>query len=1053
MSSEQDTPIRKFQGLLRELFQFDCADLDFGIYRIMNHKRDVVERFITTKLPETLNAELGTGALNQQTKANAVLANARRHVVELLGPDAIDATGEIAPTLVATPVAKAYLEAKAQAGTSRSRTALEADVYNHLYTFFGRYYQDGDFISKRRYSGRHRYAIPYNGEEVYLHWANSDQYYVKTAEHFHHYRWKSPIGVTVHFRVDSATVQQNNVKGERRFFVPLVVDATWGASSRTLTVPFTYRPLDPAEQAAYGRSNQQDKIIAAAVVDLSKRFDDPDALAALLGERHRNAGDEPITHLEYHLRQYMRRNDSDFFIHKDLRSFLSQELDFYLKNEVLNLNDLSAAGEHAAEGWFHLLQLIKLIGGQIIDFLAQIEEFQKTLWEKRKFVTETQYCVALRCVPTELYEEVAANEAQWVEWQSLALTRSEPTNLFNSCNTQDERMTVLETNPTLMLDTAHFTPSFIDRLIATFADLDQVTDGVLLHSENWQALQFLQQYYSNGIKCVYIDPPYNTDSSAILYKNDYKDSSWLSLMENRLLLAKTLMLRDGVLCCAIDDEEAWRSRALLQSLFQKEMGVAPVRSTPIGRTSRGKLSPTHEYALFYSGESTLPGWLAKTDREMKRYPYSDARGRYAWRNLIRTGTNDRRIDRPKLYYPIFVSRDDVLRVPQLEWLEESREYKVLDKPRDNEVVVWPVKRQNANLVEKNWERGWQRVSREASEYRVSRRDTPSGEQEISIHFIQRMDISSVPKTWWGDSRYASSNHGAKVLKDMFVDNPVDFPKSVALVKDCILTSGGWEKTAAVLDYFAGSGTTGHAVVNLNREDGGKRKFILVEMGEHFDTVLLPRLKKITFSPEWHAGRPTREATPEEAERSPRIIKYTRLESYEDALDSIQFDEPAGQLKLEDRIEGYLFHYMLQWETKDSETLLNPAQLASPFDYRLRVHTNGSMLDRPVDVANTFNYLLGLKVRTRRVYMDEDRRYLVFRGETRDAAGRLTVVIWRDTTGWAEPELKRDRAFVAQQKIMDDADTVFVNGLSCIVGARPIEPLFKARMFAGVSTGS
>ena len=175
----------------------------------------------------------------------------------------------------------------------------------------------------------------------------------------------------------------------------------------------------------------------------------------------------------------------------------------------------------------------------------------------------------------------------------------------------------------------------------------------------------------------------------------------------------------------------------------------------------------------------------------------------------------------------------------------------------------------------------------------------------------------------------------------------------------------------------------------------------------------------------------------------------RLESYEDALDSIEFDESSSQLKLEDRIDGYLLKYMLKWETKDSETLLNPAKLANPFDYHLRVHANGDSVDRRVDLAETFNYLLGLEVRTRKVYMDEDRRYLVFRGETREQPGHTTVVIWRDTADWVEADLKRDKAFVADCGIMADADAVYANGLCAIVGARPIEPLFKERMFADV----
>ena len=100
------------------------------------------------------------------------------------------------------PIGRRYLEAQEQAAQGgRTREAVEASIYNHLYTFFSRYYDEGDFISKRRYSRNNRYAIPYNGEEVYLHWANSDQYYVKTDEHFRNYDWKAPNGVSVHFRL------------------------------------------------------------------------------------------------------------------------------------------------------------------------------------------------------------------------------------------------------------------------------------------------------------------------------------------------------------------------------------------------------------------------------------------------------------------------------------------------------------------------------------------------------------------------------------------------------------------------------------------------------------------------------------------------------------------------------------------------------------------------------------------------------------------------------------------------------------------------------------
>ena len=253
--------------------------------------------------------------------------------------------------------------------------------------------------------------------------------------------------------------------------------------------------------------------------------------------------------------------------------------------------------------------------------------------------------------------------------------------------------------------------------------------------------------------------------------------------------------------------------------------------------------------------------------------------------------------------------------------------------------------------------------------------------------------------------------------------------------------------AVVLDYFAGSGTTGHAVINLNREDGGERKFILVEMGEYFDTVLLPRIKKVTFTPEWKDGKPSRNATTEEAERSPRIVKYVRLESYEDVLDSFELDQPADQLLGLESSDEYLLKYLLRWETKDSETLLNVAKMIDPFNYRLRVHVNGERRERTVDLPETFNYLLGVNVRTRRAYDDGGRRYLVYRSETRANPGRAVAVIWRATEGWTEEDFARDRDFVKAQEMAKDTDTVYVNGDSCIPRAKSIEPMFKARMFA------
>jgi len=246
-----------------------------------------------------------------------------------------------------------------------------------------------------------------------------------------------------------------------------------------------------------------------------------------------------------------------------------------------------------------------------------------------------------------------------------------------------------------------------------------------------------------------------------------------------------------------------------------------------------------------------------------------------------------------------------------------------------------------------------------------------------------------------------------------------FPKSVYAVADCLRVSGlRNDSSGCVLDYFAGSGTTGHAIINLNREDGGSRKYVLIEVADYFDSVLMKRLKKVIYSDEWREGKPvTRKG-------SKHFIMYMSLESYEDSLDNIAFQQADESLL---KMDDYLLSYMLDFETKDSAKL-----------YR---HGKDDPLS--VDLPETFNYLIGLHVKTRKVYENKGVRYLVYRGKSDE---RETVVIWRTTRGWGQKEFDADRAFIAKQKITDGAEDVFVNTDGFVPDARSLDPVFKRRMF-------
>jgi adenine-specific DNA-methyltransferase len=206
------------------------------------------------------------------------------------------------------------------------------------------------------------------------------------------------------------------------------------------------------------------------------------------------------------------------------------------------------------------------------------------------------------------------------------------------------------------------------------------------------------------------------------------------------------------------------------------------------------------------------------------------------------------------------------------------------------------------------------------------------------------------------------------------------------------------------------------------------------MGHHFDTLLKPRICKAVYSPTWRQGKPTTRQ-----HGLSQLIKYMRLESYEDALDNISFQPTDEQAMFQ--LEDYVLDYLLNVETKNSETLLNVAKLDAPFDYKLR--TQGRDEPMPIDLPETFNYLIGLHVASRTVHDNKGTRYVVFRGK---ADGRETAVIWRTTHGWGKKEFEADRDFIAKQKLAESAEDVLVNTDSYILEAKSLDPIFKRRMF-------
>ena len=1024
------TSLQKLQTLLQQLFRADEADLDFGIYRIINYRRNQLQDFIDEELPAIVNVALD--ANTEAESAREELDELVNRVKEAFGDDVLDADGKLIDETIRTrPLVNQYLETKERLGSPQTKMQHADKIFNYLYAFFSRYYEEGDFIPRRRYSQTERYAIPYNGEEIYLHWVNRDQYYVKSSEHFSIYRFKSQ-DITVTFDLRNIDIEKDNVKGENRFFIPLSAETIYSPEIAEISIPFEYRPLTDEEKRSYGTQKQQDKIIDAAepeIIAAVGEVSNRDSRYNILSALERQIDGETI--LKKHLRVYTWRNTTDFFIHKDLKQFLNCELDVYIKNEVIPLSDFILVNENL--DWLETAKLVYEIASEIIEFLSQIEEFQKRLWLKKKFVLSTDYCITLDRIPEEFYPEITQNTAQCEEWKHLFAIEEINGELISTSYTDPLSDNFLKENPNLVVDTRHFDDTFKDRLLTNFNDLANQTDGLLIHGENFQGLNLLAKKYRESVKAVYIDPPYNTNASAILYKNNYRDSSWMSLMADRIPVARELLTDNGIFCVAIDDVEAANLRHLLQHLFGKEneLAVVAVCSNPGGRKRPTGFAPAHEYAMFFGiTDTSQVGRLEWTEKQLESYSEVDEQGRFGWRYLRKSGgPNTHREASPRLFYPIFV-KGNRIRIPKIKWNKLTRQWELLESTCHGEKVVWPI---NSNDEEMTWGYGTETLREKLALSEVSA--TTDADGNVRIRFKRYLNQEgTLPTTWWGNTEYSATTHGTRFLTKMLGDALAFlFPKSIHLVEDCLrVSSVGRNDT--VLDYFGGSGTTAHATINLNRQDRGKRKYILIEMGHHFDAVLKPRVIKAVYAEKWKDAKPVSRES-----RLSHIIKYQRIESYEDALNNIELTERENSL-----FDEHLLSYLLGSETRESPTFLNVAKLQNPFSYQLNIVDGLQTQTQTVDLPETFNYLLGISVQTRQCFYDDERRYLVYRGTV---GQKNVVIIWRETKGWDEQDWERDYHFIQKHKLTEGTSEVYVNTDSIVSEAIPLDPLFKKLMFS------
>jgi adenine-specific DNA-methyltransferase len=987
----------KLINTLKEVFMLDKAELDFGIYRIMNQKRKDIEQFLEVDL------------VPQVQKVLSESLSVDKQALQKELDDAIKSAQALGADPNTLPKVQ---DLKKRLGEAADMVGIENEVFSLLANFFKRYFDNGDFISMRRYK-KEVYAIPYEGEEVKLHWANADQYYIKTSEYFKVYRFKLANGKTVAFELIEASTEQNNNKTqgdkERRFAI--YSDKVCEVVGDEFKIYFTYEPADKKIK----QSDLLQEAFDAVKTQIPQDFTDLLSLRPTEKDKHR-------TLLQKHLLDYTARNTFDYFIHKDLGGFLGRELDFYIKNEVLFIDDLNTRDEQEFLKQLSKIKAIKKIGEKIITFLAQLENFQKKLWLKKKMVVECNYCITLDRVPKYLYPEILNNQAQIQEWIKLfaidEIKAQEEGGLFPENRIGFSNPITLEflnQNQFLVLDTAFFSETFKWKLIGSIEKFDEKCDSLLINSDNYQALNLLKQRYNQQANTIYIDPPYNTSASEIVYKNNYKHSSWLCMMHDRLVLGRDFLREDGINTVTIDDVEVKELHFLLESIYGREniAGLIAIRINPSGRPTTDGLALSHEYAIMVkNSQSSKVVKIERSDEQKKRFNLKDKDGLYEQRNFRREGSNSNRADGKRQWYPIYVNPISLsLRVPEMEWNDDTELWMMIEESTKEENVIWPI---NDDGIEKNWRWSWENVKKDYSQFYAKMQG-----ETIQVYYKYRPNEDGVtPLTFWADSKYSATEHGTKPLKDLFPVNNFSYPKSIFAVEDTLLISGLKQNKGLVLDYFSGSGTTGHAVINLNRIDQGERKFILVEMGEYFENITKPRIQKVIYSKDWSEGKPL------SREGISHCFKYMRLESYEDTLNNLALKKTKTQeLALEMNPtfkEGYMLNYMLDVEAKES--LLNLEWFVNPFNCYLNITKNNELQPTKVDLVETFNYLIGLVVESYAVPKDG---YVVVTGK--NLAGESILVVWRDCIQHNSTALNQFLEKSKYNPLDSEYDRIYVNG--------------------------
>ena len=738
-----------------------------------------------------------------------------------------------------------------------TESAFREDLFGKLYTFFSRYFCETGSVYFRHLPAYQRvYERVYaDGRDVALAWKTHMLYYVKSDVLVRSIpvELRGQSGATLRFHFDASAIEHKQ-SNERKDFVFSLAGVAPGEKG-----PVTQFKV------AYSKNGTKTK-----TEEILKDF----------RNKHR-MGSITEDDLQAAFRVFRRQTEADFFINKNARAFLREQLDLWMHQILLDL-DSQFGAERLKQ-----LKDVKRIAYYIIDFIAQFEDELALAWNKPKFARGVNYVVTLNRLPLSLVKKIAAHagiKAQIAEWRELKLADE---SLSKAAIFQDGKL-----NPRyqfLPIDTKHF-KSLDAEILAAFDDLDSALDGELVHSENYQALNTLAKKYRGRVKCIYIDPPFNLDKSDQFdYRTNYKDANWATMLENRISLARNFLSDDGAIFVRCDHNGNWIVRCLLDKIFENARFMNEII---VNRTQEFFKSPTPKQKKLMNDIDSLllcgKSEITRLNRiqilrieEVWHEPFLPARDNGNEdeddEEKIPNG-NARTID-GKEYFPPH-GRKWGLTQETVDKLFQKGRIKV---GKAGKIKYWPLFKN----IKNNW-----------------------------------TDIPGYARSWGFKTENAE-----ELLQRSLV----------------AITNEGkdGEDKEIVLDFFAGSGTTMAVAQKFGR------KWLGVEMGEHFDTVILPRMKKVVGG---HQSGISKEVD----YKGGGFFKYYSLEQYEETLRASTYND--GEYALLDSNKTPFQQYIFFADEKFAHAVKRGG--------KDKIKINLGDLYPDIDIAESLANVLGRRIRRR-----------------------------------------------------------------------------------------